>query len=108
MRNLTIVLGCGRLGASIANYSSQMGGNVVVMDANKNSFEKLNDAFSGITIAADTTDVDELIDAGIENANEVIITTGDDNVNLYLAYICCKRFEVLISTSALMTLTKAY
>ncbi len=94
MRNLTIVLGCGRLGASIANYSSQMGGNVVVMDANKSSFEKLNDAFSGITIAADTTDVDELIDAGIENANEVIITTGDDNVNLYLAYICCKRFEV--------------
>ena len=58
MRNLTIILGCGRLGSSIANYSSQMGENVVVVDPNKLSFEKLNDAFSGITIASDSTDID--------------------------------------------------
>ncbi len=94
MRNLTFILGCGRLGSSIANYSSAMGGNVVVVDPNKNSFEKLNDAFSGITIASDTTDIDELRDAGLDSAKEAIITTGDDNVNLFLAYVCCKVFEV--------------
>ena len=94
MRDLTFILGCGRLGSSIANYSSAMGGNVVVVDPNKNSFEKLNDAFSGITIASDTTDIDELRDAGLDSAKEAIITTGDDNVNLFLAYVCCKVFEV--------------
>ncbi len=94
MRNLTIILGCGRLGSSIANYSSQMGENVVVVDPNKASFEKLNDAFSGITIASDTTDIDELRDAGLDSAREAVITTGDDNVNLFLAYVCCKIFEI--------------
>jgi len=71
-----------------------MGENVVVVDPNKASFEKLNDAFSGITIASDTTDIDELRDAGLDSAKEAVITTGDDNVNLFLAYVCCKIFEI--------------
>ena len=87
MRTLTFVIGCGRLGASIANYASQQGQSVVVIDSEKASFTRLDDSFSGYTIVCDATDLDELRDAGINNAKEVIITTGNDNVNLFLAHV---------------------
>ncbi len=94
MKNKTIVIGCGRLGSAIASYSSQKGESVIVLDNQKKSFDRLSDIFSGYTIACDATDIDELIDAGIENARSVIITTGDDNVNLLLAIACADLFHV--------------
>lgn len=94
MRNRTMIIGCGRLGASIANYSSQQGDNVYVLDSDKSSFDRLSEIFSGIAIACDATDINELEDAGIEDAMEVVITTGDDNVNLFLAHLCAEVFEV--------------
>ena len=94
MRNRTFIIGCGRLGASIANYSSQQGESVVVIDFEKSSFERLDDSFSGYTISCDATDVDELRDAGIMTAREVIITTGNDNINLFLAHVCSTLLEV--------------
>lgn len=93
MKSLTIVVGCGRLGRSIAAYTSKSGGNVVVMDDSKESLDKLQD-FPGIKIAADATDVDELVDAGIEQAREIIITTGDDNANLFIAKVAAEIYKV--------------
>ena len=94
MRNRTFVIGCGRLGASIANYASQQGQSVVVIDPDKIAFTRLDDSFSGYTFVCDATDVDELRDAGINTAKEVIITTGNDNVNLFLAHLCAHLLEV--------------
>lgn len=95
MRNRTMIIGCGRLGASLANYASSQGEDVVVLDASKESFNKLDDsAFTGYSIACDATDIDELVDAGIKSVREVIITTGDDNANLFLALACHDIFEV--------------
>ena len=94
MKTRTLIIGCGRLGASIANYASSQGESVVVLDPSKESFERLSDIFSGYKIVCDATDVDELEDAGIESAKEVIITTGDDNINLLVAHICCRIYEV--------------
>ena len=82
MRNKNIIIGCGRLGASIANYEASLGGDVIVIDSNGESFDRLDELFSGYTIVADATDVDELEEVGIANAKQVVITTGDDNVNL--------------------------
>ncbi len=93
VKSLTIVVGCGRLGRSIATYSSQSGGNVAVVDHNKESLEKLQD-FPGIKINADATDIDDLKEIGIENAKEIIITTGDDNANLFLAKVAAEIYKV--------------
>ena len=64
MKNTIVVIGCGRLGSSIANYASQSGEDVIVIDAEKDSFDRLDDVFSGYAKTADATDVDALIDAG--------------------------------------------
>ena len=94
MRNKTMIIGCGRLGASIANYSSAQGNDVIVIDQNSNSFLKLDETFSGYTVTADATDPDELKDAFIDSVKEVIISTESDNVNLLLAHLCSTIFEV--------------
>jgi len=94
MRNKTLIIGCGRLGSSIANETSLSGGNVVVMDSDKKAFDRLSDIFSGYKIIADATDLAALEDANIRTCREVIITTGSDNVNLFLAHVCDRVFEV--------------
>lgn len=94
MRTRTFVIGCGRLGASIASYASQQGHDVVVIDEHKDAFTKLDESFTGFSIACDATDSNELEEAGIKNAYEVVITTGDDNDNLFLAHVCHDIYEV--------------
>lgn len=94
MRNKTLIIGCGRLGSSIANETSLSGGNVVVMDSDKKAFDRLSDVFSGYKIVADATDLTALEDANIRTCKEVIITTGSDNVNLFLAHVCDRVFKV--------------
>lgn len=41
----TIIIGCGRLGANLANTLSNEGENVLIMDENKNSFRRLASNF---------------------------------------------------------------
>lgn len=94
MRNQTFIIGCGKLGASIANDSSRRGLDVVVVDSNSAVFSQLDDNFSGIARVADATDPNALLDAGILNAFEVIITTGNDNISLFLAHLCAKIYQV--------------
>lgn len=94
LKNKTIIIGCGRLGSSIANKSSETGRNVMVIDSDENSFSLLDDRFSGYTIKGDATDLTVLVSAFIESAKEVIITTGNDNDNLFIAHVARKVYDV--------------
>ena len=57
-------------------------------------FELLSDLFSGYTFLGDVTDLSLLEEAYITSAKEIIIATGDDNVNLFLAYVARKLYNV--------------
>ena len=94
LKNKTLIIGCGRLGASIANADSLSGKNVLVVDRDSRSFELLSDLFSGYTFLGDVTDLSLLEEAYITSAKEIIIATGDDNVNLFLAYVARKLYNV--------------
>ncbi len=94
LKNKTLIIGCGRLGASIANKDSLSGKNVLVVDRDPSSFELLSDRFSGYTFTGDVTDLHLLEEAFIGSAKEVIITTGDDNVNLFIANIASQLYHV--------------
>lgn len=94
LKNKTLIVGCGRLGASIANADSLSGKNVLVVDKDSSSFELLSDLFSGYTFLGDVTDLSLLEEAYITSAKEIIIATGDDNVNLFLAYVARKLYNV--------------
>lgn len=94
LRNKTLIIGCGRLGASLANKICKEGKNVLVIDKNRTSFELLDDSFSGIQVVGDVIDLSTLENAYISSAQEVIITTGNDNVNIYLALLAREIFDV--------------
>ena len=90
----TYVIGCGKLGASIANDCSRRGLEVIVVDESASSFAMLDDDFSGDPKVADAGDLAALKAIGIENAYEVYVTTGNDNLSLFVAHACAILFEI--------------
>ena len=94
LKNKTLIIGCGRLGGSIANECSIEGKNIMVVDINENCFDSLSNKFSGYTFTGDVTDLSVLEEAYIASAKEIIITTGFDNVNLFVAYVARKIYDV--------------
>lgn len=92
--HLHIVVGCGRLGSNIATILSSNGKDVVVIDNDPDAFRKLGSEFSGFTIEADGIDIETLKKASIENAVAVIAVTENDNVNLMVAQIANRLFEL--------------
>ena len=90
----TMIIGCGRLGASLADSLYEQGGNVCVMDKDKDAFRKLNSSFGGLTVCNDARNIDALKDAEIEKAGVVIIVTNNDNTNIMIAQIAKEVYHI--------------
>lgn len=93
-RNKIIVIGCGRLGSNIASLLYRQGNDVILIDNSAKAFDKLMNSFGGYEIVGDATDLEVLEGASIKQAKEVVIVTGNDNINLYLAHICFHLYDV--------------
>ncbi len=94
LRNKFIVIGCGRLGSSLANKASLEGESVIVIDKREISFEKLDDSFGGFTIVGDASDRRVLTEQYLKQCKTIIVATGSDNVNLFIATIAAKLYEI--------------
>ena len=90
----TIIVGCGRLGANLANALSDEGGNVLIMDRNRDSFRRLSSNYGGLSVVGNGTDLEDLQDAEIQNATAVIAVTNHDNTNIMVAQIARDMFHV--------------
>ncbi len=89
MKDKILIIGCGRLGSSIASLLSSQGENVIILDKTSSSFRKLADSFGGFSLVGDATDQYTLeTDVGIKDVSEVFITTNNDNTNLFIAHLC--------------------
>jgi trk system potassium uptake protein TrkA len=89
-----VVVGCGRLGAFLANRLSADGHSVVVIDVRAAALEALSEEFSGFHVEGDATEFGVLEQAKPRQADLVIATTRHDNVNLMVAQVARKLFEV--------------
>ncbi len=90
----TVIIGCGRLGASLANTLSNEGENVLIMDENRDSFRRLAPNFGGLSVVGNGTDFEMLREAQIRQASAVIAVTNDDNTNITIAQIARDIFHV--------------
>lgn len=90
----TIIIGCGRLGANLANTLSNAGGNVLIMDKNKDAFRKLSPSFGGLAVVGDGMDFYALHGAQIDKASAVVVVTNNDNANVMIAQIAREVFKV--------------
>ncbi|MHB1414199.1 MAG: potassium channel family protein [Chloroflexota bacterium] len=89
-----IIVGCGRVGASVANLLSTQGHQVAVIDRNPQSFARLRESFTGLMIEGNAFDPEVLRQAGIEKADGFATLTAGDNTNYILAMLARTRFRV--------------
>ena len=93
-KNYTVIAGCGRLGANLANRLSEKGENVLIIDSNINAFRKLSPSYSGISLVGDATYINVLHDADIEKSTAVVSVTNYDNTNILVALIAKELFGI--------------
>lgn len=89
-----IIIGCGRLGASIANTLSERNKNVTIIDVDKNSFRKLSSSFGGLALEGNGTDIDILNEARISQCSVMVMVTDNDNTNIMIAQMAKEMFKV--------------
>lgn len=89
-----LIVGCGKVGASLAGILDQQRHAVSIVDRHESSFERLDDDFSGMTIAGVEIDQDVLKSAGIEACDALAAVTSDDNVNIMVSQVAKLIFKV--------------
>ena len=89
-----IVVGCGRVGASLAEAYDRAGHEVIVVDISTSAFDRLPSGFGGNAMRGDGTDEDVLRRAGIEGADVFLSLTEGDNRNVMAAQLAVEAFEV--------------
>ncbi len=68
--------------------------NIVVIDEDNKSFEKLEPGFNGRTVQGNTIDLEVQRKAGMDKADVFIAVTQNDNANLMAAQMAKKIFSV--------------
>lgn len=89
-----IIVGCGRVGSELSKLLSNEGHNVVIIDKNRASFERLGGTFNGLTAVGNGFDLELLKQVGIEKADAFCAVTNGDNTNLISAQVARKIFKV--------------
>lgn len=78
----TVIIGCGRTGAVLAETFESLGHEVTVLDTNTRAFDRLPSSFRGSTVRGDGTDEDVLRRAGVTDADLLLALTEGDNRNI--------------------------
>jgi trk system potassium uptake protein TrkA len=89
-----IIIGCGRVGAGLAQTLSQRGHRVTAVDKDPVTFERLGSTFKGQTVNGGGFDREVLLQAGIERADDLAAVTGSDEVNIVIARLARQMFLV--------------
>jgi trk system potassium uptake protein TrkA len=89
-----VILGCGRVGAYLAQQLDATGHEVTIIDRNSTAFARLGQDYRGKMVLGTGIDEDVLRDAGIDNADAFIAVTNGDNTNAMAAQIAQLIFKV--------------
>ena len=96
-----IVVGCGRVGSSVAHMLSNYENKVCVLDRAPRAFASLGRDFNGATFAGVGYDEDVLMKAGIDECDFLAAVTQSDNVNLMVVEIARRLYDVLHAVARL-------
>ena len=89
-----VILGCGRVGSTLAMMMDSKGHEVTVVDRNSDAFRRLGEGFKGQTLVGEGVDEDVLRKAGIEQADAFCATTEGDNRNIMASQVVKSVFNV--------------
>lgn len=89
-----VIMGCGRVGSSLAVLLEEQGHSVAVVDRDPSAFRRLGPDFGGQTVIGVGFDRDRLREAGIENAHAFAAVSSGDNSNILAARVARENFGV--------------
>ncbi len=89
-----VIVGCGRVGSSLARNLVDEGHTVSVIDRKRVAFDRLGPDFPGDTFVGIGFDRELLVKAGIERAEAVAAVTNGDNSNILVARVARENFGI--------------
>jgi trk system potassium uptake protein TrkA len=89
-----VIMGCGRVGSTLAHSLEARGHSVAVVDSDSEAFRRLGADFTGLTITGIGFDREVLVAAGIERADAFAAVSSGDNSNIISARLARETFGV--------------
>jgi trk system potassium uptake protein TrkA len=89
-----VILGCGRVGSSLARAVERLSHSVAIIDQDSSAFRRLSADFTGLRVTGMGFDRDTLIEAGIERAEAFAAVSSGDNSNIIGARVAREIFGV--------------
>jgi trk system potassium uptake protein TrkA len=89
-----VIMGCGRVGSTLAHILEDQGHSVAVIDQDAEAFRKLRPGFRGGKVTGIGFDRDVLVQAGLEKADAFAAVSSGDNSNVIAARVVRESFGV--------------
>jgi trk system potassium uptake protein TrkA len=89
-----VIMGCGRVGSTLAHILEDRGNTVAVVDRDPEAFRRLRPAFKGERVTGMGFDREVLSRAGIERADSFAAVSSGDNSNIIAARVARETFGV--------------
>jgi trk system potassium uptake protein TrkA len=89
-----VIVGCGRVGAVLAETLDHDGHEVIILDLATRAFDRLPDDFKGAAIRGDGTDEGTLRRAGATGADVLLALTEGDNRNVMAAQVAIESLGI--------------
>ncbi len=89
-----VIMGCGRVGSTLARGLEKRNHTVAVIDVNVDAFRRLGPDFGGQTVKGVGFDREVLTEAGIEGADAFAAVSSGDNSNILSARVVRETFGV--------------
>lgn len=86
-----VIVGCGRVGSSIARQLADEGWDVTCVDEDETALQRLG-AWHGGFVVGHGMDVQVLEEAGIETADAAVVATDGDNSNIVIGQVIQRRW----------------
>ena len=89
-----VIMGCGRVGSTLAHILEDEGHSVAIIDQDADAFRKLRSGFKGRKVTGVGFDRHVLIEAGIEEADAFAAVSSGDNSNIISARVARESFGI--------------
>ena len=89
-----VIMGCGRLGANLADYIYEQGHEVIVVDSDEDAFRKLSASYGGLTFISDATELETFDKLEIDEQTTMIVVTDSDNTNILISQVAREVYHV--------------
>jgi trk system potassium uptake protein TrkA len=89
-----VIMGCGRVGSTLALILEGKGHSVAIVDQNSEAFRRLGSHFNGRRVTGVGFDRSTLVEAGVEQAGAFAAVSSGDNSNIISARLARETFGV--------------